>query len=113
MAHRRALVWISCALLVILTPRERVLALEGSEAFALHSRAPIVNIEGRKGTRLYRPDDTEDFDALVETQNKATAEHQPTGEERLDQCMASWDAQTHITKSGWRLICQRQIKDSE
>ncbi len=27
--------------------------------------------------------------------------------------MAIWDRDTHITKSEWRKICQRQIKDRE
>ena len=48
-----------------------------------------------------------------EGQEKAAATHEPTAEERLEECMASWDDKTHITKSSWRQICQRQIKDNE
>ena len=56
------------------------------------------------------PDEESD---LTEAEEKAAAAHEPTVEEKLDECMASWDEKTHITKSSWRLICQRQIKDSE
>jgi hypothetical protein len=112
---RIAFVWISCALFATFAVRGPTLALEGSKSFAAAANGLVVKTEGRKGTRLYRPDDTEDYDALTEAQEKgaATATHEQTPEERLEECMRSWDDKTHITKSSRRLICQRQIKDDE
>jgi len=74
---------------------------------------PVIEADGRRGTRLYRPDDSESYDPPVEGEEKPTATNEPTAEDRLEECMASWDEKTHITKSSWRLICQRQIKDNE
>jgi hypothetical protein len=108
----RALFWLWCALPLAFAARDSALALEGSKVFANGANSLVVETEGRKGTRVYTPDDSEGYDPLAE-EEKATATHEPTTEERIDQCMASWDAETHITKSGWRLICQRQIKDNE
>ncbi len=116
----RALVWFVPALLVVVAAsvvvtasNEPAHAWRASKLFATDSHPLIVKIEGRKGTRLYRPDDSEDYDALVEGQEKAAAAHEPTVEEKLDQCMASWDDKTHITKSSWRNICEREIKNNE
>lgn len=109
----RSLPWFVAALLVVAGSNERVRAWQASELFAAGPNPLIVKTEGRKGTRLYRPDVSEDYDALVEGEEKAAATHEPTAEERLEECMASWDDKTHITKSSWRLICQRQIKDNE
>jgi hypothetical protein len=63
-----------------------------------------VKTEGRKGTRAYAPDESEDYKALVEGQEKATATHDATPQEKLERCMASWDSGTHITKPNWRKI---------
>ncbi len=116
MSISRALAWFVPALLVVVAAsNEPALAWRASKLFVTDSHPLIVKIEGRKGTRLYRPDETEDYDALTDAQEKAAAAatHEPTPEERLDECMASWDEKTHITKSSWRLICQRQIKENE
>ena len=113
MLRHCTLLSLSCALLVTFTAREPTLALEGSKVFTAHPHIVVVNIGGRKGTRLYRPDDSEPYDDMVEGEDKTTATHQPTVEERLEECMASWDDKTHITKTSWRLICERQIKDNE
>lgn len=66
----------------------------------------LVQLAARKGTRNYMPDaaelpqDTEPAQADKASEAKA-----------LDDCIAIWDAGTHITKSKWREICKRQIKE--
>jgi hypothetical protein len=102
-----------CALPLVLAARDPAFALDASEVFATGFQPLVIKVEGRKGTRLYRPDDSEGYDLPVEGKEKATATHEPTAEDRLEECMASWDEKTHIPKSSWRLICQRQIKDNE
>jgi len=102
-----------CALPLVLAARDPALALDASKVFATGFHPLVIKTDGRRGTRLYRPDDSESYDPLVEGEEKATATHEPTPEERLEECMASWDEKTHITKSSWRLICQRQIKYNE
>ena len=66
----------------------------------------VVETEGRKGTRVYTPDESE----VVEGQEKATAAHDAASQEK--QCMASWDSRTHITKPNWRKICERKLSDA-
>ena len=111
MFARHALPWFLSALLLVVAAQEPTVAMQGSKVFTVgpNGRSFVVKTEARKGTRLYRPDDSEGYDPLAEAEEKATATHEPTTEDRIDQCMASWDAETHITKSSWRLICQRQI----
>ena len=109
----RSLPWFVSAFLVVATSNEPVRAWQASELFAAGPNPLIVKTEGRKGTRLYTPVESEDYDAMVEGEEKAAATREPTAEERLEECMASWDDKTHITKSSWRLICQRQIRDDE
>jgi hypothetical protein len=88
-------------------------ALAGSPiAEAPPGATPLVESAARKGTRAYRPGD--DAAAAVPAlpalppQTKA-----PAGSDALDQCMGTWDAGTHITKSKWREICIRQLKDRD
>jgi hypothetical protein len=113
MLARRTFLWPLCALPLVLPARDPAFALDVSTVFATGFHPLVIKTEGRKGTRLYRPDDSEGYDSLPEAEEKATATREPTTEERMDQCMASWDAEAHSTKSGWRLICQRQIKENE
>jgi hypothetical protein len=63
----------------------------------------------RKGTRAYRPDGT------AATTSEPAPETTPSisAKDKLDQCLDTWDAGTHITKSKWREICQRQLKSDE
>jgi hypothetical protein len=35
-----------------------------------------------------------------------------TTKARLDQCMASWDRDTHITQSNWRQLCVSKSKQT-
>jgi hypothetical protein len=130
MFPHRPLPWLMCALLVVVANSEPAFASQGLKAFAGPSF--VVKIEGRKGTRIYRPDVPGDDDASTEPQEKAAdrpdvpgdddastepqekaADPKQTAKAKLDECMASWDKGTHISQSGWRIICQRQIKDSE
>lgn len=105
------LFWFFCALLLILSARDPALALEGARGFSAGSSSLVVKAQGRKGTRLYTPDQSVDYGALVEGQEKAAATHDATSQDKLDQCMASWDTGTHITQANWRKICERQLSD--
>ena len=71
--------------------------------------SPIIEVQARKGTRLYSPDGT----GAAPTLPADTATQAQSSEEALEQCMNTWDTGTHITKSKWREICQRQLKDRE
>ena len=106
MFPHRPLPWLMCALLVVVANSGPAFALQGLKAFNTAGPSFVVKIEGRKGTRIYRPDVSEDDDASTEPQE--TAEQ---AKEKLDQCMASWDTQTHITKANWRKICERELSD--
>jgi hypothetical protein len=66
--------------------------------------APLVQLAGRKGTRAYMPG--ESGAPTVPSDADTTAE-----KDSLEECMAIWDAGTHITKSKWREICKRQLKE--
>ena len=101
----RALFWIFCAALLAFASRDRALALEGSKVTAIGSNPVVVRTEGRKGTRIYTPDPSEDG------LEKATSSPEQTKKEKLDQCMASWDTKTHITKANWQQICQRELSN--
>lgn len=69
---------------------------------------PIVEPAARKGTRAYTPDGTATALPTVTPETSA-----PAGSDALAQCMDTWDAGTHITKSKWREICIRQLKDRD
>jgi hypothetical protein len=57
----------------------------------------------RKGTRNYIPDTYSE---------RALEDPSPVSEAKaLEDCMATWDEGTHISKSSWREICHRQIKE--
>lgn len=60
--------------------------------------------EVRKGTRNYRPDGS--AAAITETPAAAST---VSRDEKLQQCMDTWDKGTHITKPKWREICIRQL----
>jgi hypothetical protein len=80
------------------------LALPGSEPVAA-SGPVLLQLVARRGTRNYMTDDTTPLDtspAATDAASEAKA---------LEDCIAIWDAGTHITKSKWREICQRQLKE--
>jgi hypothetical protein len=107
----RALFCLFCAALLAFAAGDRALALEGLTVTVIGSDHLVLKTEGRKGTRAYRPNESEDYKALVEGQEKATATHDATSQEKLGRCMESWDSGTHITKPNWRKICERQLSD--
>jgi hypothetical protein len=102
--------WLMCAQIAIVaaytTPAR---ALQSPEAFTAGPNAHtfVVEIEGRKGTRNY------DGGATSESKDRtdSSSETPEARQVRLEQCMASWDSKTHITKDNWRKICVRQLSD--
>jgi hypothetical protein len=68
----------------------------------------LVEQAQRKGTRYYRPDGSAPATADTGSQASTISKN-----EKLDQCMATWDEGTHITKSKWREICLRQLDARE
>ena len=69
---------------------------------------PMLEQAQRKGTRNYRPDGTAPPAADAGSQASTVSK-----DEKLDQCMDTWDKGTHITKSKWREICLRQLDARE
>ncbi len=65
----------------------------------------LVPVEGRKGTRNYVPDEASDVTGETAVQKP------PMHEDRIEQCMESWDSRTHITKAHWKAICERQLSE--
>ena len=105
----RGFLWLLCAQSLAFAGRDPALALEGSKVFAIGSNSLIVKTEGRKGTRVFTADDSVDYGALAVGQEKATDPTEPTAQQKLDRCMATWDTKTHITKAYWRKICERTL----
>jgi hypothetical protein len=70
--------------------------------------APVVEPVARKGTRAYKADE-----AAPAVPADATQAKSPRDDEALAQCIATWDAGTHISPSKWREICKRQLKDRD
>jgi hypothetical protein len=70
--------------------------------------SPLVEQAQRKGTRNYRPDGTAPTATDAGSQASTVSKN-----EKLDQCMDTWDKGTHITKSKWREICLRQLDARE
>ena len=67
---------------------------------------PTLESVARKGTRSYMPDG-----AAPTAPSDSSEAQAPGSSDALDQCMATWDAGTHISKSKWREICKRQLND--
>ena len=103
--------WFAYAQLVSALGSDPALAFQGHYALLTVGNAHsfVVKIGGRKGTRNYGPDDagaaTEPKDA------ESSAETSEARKVRLENCMASWDSKTHITKDSWRKICERQLSE--
>lgn len=70
--------------------------------------AQLTEPSGRKGTRNYKADD---LAAPALPPSATTKTEGLSVKDKLDQCMETWDAGTHITKSKWREICRRQLND--
>lgn len=69
--------------------------------------AQLSEPAARKGTRNYRPGE----DATTPATTTPMKSDEPSRSEKLAQCMETWDAGTHITKSKWREICIRQLNE--
>jgi hypothetical protein len=110
MFANRVLHWFVYAQLLLSAASSPTLAFQGHFALPVVANVDsfVVKIGGRKGTRNYTPDDAgattepKDADSSAETEARNV---------RLENCMASWDSKTHITKSSWRKICERQLSD--
>lgn len=72
------------------------------------SEQPVLHLAARKGTRNFQPDGAGTPPPSTAGQPDVAASADSTA---LEQCMATWDSGTHITKSRWREICQRQINE--
>ena len=95
---------------------------------AARSGLPAFHLAARKGTRNFRTDDadtpgapsTSTAPALPDKPADApdtadvpdtAAAPDPADTHSLENCMATWDKGTHISKSRWREICQRNAND--
>ncbi len=103
-----ALAWLVTAS-VMITPARAVSSHKlGAKAMDVSkSQVPVLRTAGRKGTRLYRPDDAGVDKEGAEADSEGLFYSQT---ETLEACMETWDRETHISKSRWREICQREIK---
>ena len=110
-AHR-PLPWFACTLLVLASVSEPATAF-GSDALSTivtRSVSPVVMVTGRKGTRDYEPDDI-GAATLTKHDESLSAVTSVARQQKLEECMASWDGKTHITKDDWRKICIRELDD--
>jgi hypothetical protein len=86
---------------------------------AARSGLPAFHLAARKGTRNFRADDadapgapsTSTTPASPDKPADAAAAANPDDTHSLENCMATWDKGTHISKSRWREICQRNAND--
>jgi hypothetical protein len=62
----------------------------------------------RKGTRNYRDGE---ITAPAPADTTTTKNDGVSIDDKLTQCMETWDTGTHITKAKWREICKRQLND--
>ena len=79
--------------------------------FAARPGMPALHLAVRKGTRIFRPDDAGTPGAPSTTTTPPSPDKPvDAGDSRtLEGCMATWDKGTHISKSRWREICQRNL----
>jgi hypothetical protein len=108
--HRVLLFIVSAQLVPAAMGGDAVMALQRSDTLMTGANAHhlIVTIGGRKGTRNYSADDSGAATDLKDADSSSKTEARKG---RLDNCMASWDSKTHIPKSNWRKICERQLSD--
>jgi hypothetical protein len=109
----RLLPWSACALLVFAAASEPATALQGSATLSTIIAKPASQgsmVTGRPGTRNYEPDDV-GAATLAKHDASSSAETPEARQQRLEECMASWDKKTHITKDDWRKICVRELSD--
>lgn len=70
---------------------------------------PPLQRVARKGTRNYVPG--EDVLSVPSTVTTGTTDDTSGVRDPLEECLEIWDPATHITKSKWREICERQIRE--
>jgi hypothetical protein len=112
MFTHRPLPWFACTLLVFAASSEPATA-EGTVALSTiiaKLASPIVMVTGRKGTRNYEPDDM-GMATLAQHDASLSAVTPEARQRKLEECMASWDGKTHITKDDWQKICIRELDD--
>jgi hypothetical protein len=79
------------------------LALTLSKPGAI-AQPTLLHIAARKGTRNYVPGTATALPAAEPSKPEADAK-------ALTDCIAIWDKGTHISKSKWKAICKRQLKE--
>ena len=78
---------------------------------SMNDTSATQDIAARRGTRNYRPEG--DSATTTPTTTPSAKEVNPSATstaDKLAQCMETWDTGTHISKSKWREICQRQLR---
>jgi hypothetical protein len=70
----------------------------------------VVWLAARKGTRNYVPGEESGTEQALQETSPAQSD-QASEEKALEDCIAIWDTGTHISKSKWREVCRRQIKE--
>ncbi len=113
MFTHRPLPRFACTLLVLASVSAPATALPGSDAFSkIVTRfvSPAVIVTGRKGTRGYEPDDI-GTTALAKDDASSFAGTPEARQQKIEECMASWDNKTHIAKDDWKKICIRELDD--
>ena len=96
------------SLLLVLCAAQAGCAALAASVAAPAGVPPIIEPVARKGTRAYTPDGAMPTDPADASQAKS-----PSGDDALKQCLATWDAGTHISPSKWREICVRQLNDRD
>lgn len=99
-----------CPVALSIVALEALLFVPDSDASAAGPRVlaqgppgDVVLIEGRKGTRTYKPD------AVTGTPSETSAS--TPGDKSLDECLQLWDAATHMSKAEWRAACVRVLRN--
>ena len=104
--------WFACTLLVFATPSEPATA-QGTAALSTiiaKLGSPVVMVTGRKGTRNNEPDDI-GAATLAQHDASLSAVTPEARQQKLEECIESWDGKTYITKDDWRKICVRELDD--
>jgi len=80
-----------------------------AQSLPSHEPAHDLEIAARKGTRTYQPGDAAPAAPMATDGERQSTP--PAGTDAHDNCMALWDADTHMTKDEWRESCKRVIKE--
>ena len=77
--------------------------------FLFAALSVAVGQTARKGTRNYQASDAAAM--APGTTEQTTSKTSNSSTRALDDCMAYWDAGTHMTKDEWRVSCERLISE--